>query len=422
MQIHVSPNPSLVDESLVITLSDLIPKQKVKITASRTTRSFTHTFYLSSFAVFAADHHGIINLAQQSPIDGTYKEIDPMGLFWSLNIQRVESEDNALLIGQVLEPQYLTLTFECDDQLVDPVTLTRLWSSEDIMRSPIRDDGLVATYFCPKNGTSRPGVIFVGGSEGGLNEFMASLLASHGFTTLALAYFGIEHLPNRAAEIPLEYMETAIKWMIARNEVAPNWLGIHGTSKGSELALLSGVHFHQIKSVVSLSGPALSFAGIVPWSDAETLPPAWTFRNKPIPYASPENPIEVALECLRLYRSGEGSPLLQWYRALAADLKAVEKATIPVERIQGPVLFISGQDDGDVSRFTKIGVERLADFKHPYECSHLDYDGGTHSIGIPYVRVTIPGRNAKLVADASADSWEKTKDFFMRSFINNASQ
>jgi dienelactone hydrolase len=251
------------------------------------------------------------------------------------------------------------------------------------MRIPIREEGLVATFFCSKEGTPRPGVIFVGGSEGGLNEYMASLLASFGFSTLALAYFGIEHLPKRLAEIPLEYVETAIKWMESRGEVIPGWLGIHGTSKGSELALLSGSFFHQIKAVVSLSGGALSFAGIVPWSEEETLPPAWTFQQKPIPYAAPKNPVDIALECLRMSKAGKKGAVVKWYRHLASDPEIIKKATIPVERINGPVLFISGQDDGDVSHFSRIGMDRLTKHHHPYEYTHLTYSRGTHSIESP---------------------------------------
>ena len=174
-----------------------------------------------------------------------------------------------------------------------------------------------------------------------------------------------------------------------------------------------------LKAVVSLSGSAISFAGIVPWSDSETLPPAWTYKGQPIPYATPNNPVEIALECLRMSNTGEGNPLLKWYRHLASDPEIVKMATIPVERIQGPVLFISGQDDGDVPSFSKIGVNRLAEHNHPYEFIHLDYSGGTHAIGIPYVRVTISGRSAKAVAAASEDSWQNTKEFFMRSFQNN---
>lgn len=416
MNISIAPNPSLVDEPVRISFSGLQPRQNVKVTISRISRSSTQTFYLSSYAEFIADDYGQIDLSRQSPIDGTYEGIDPMGLFWSLQIQQVQSEDNTKSVGQVLEPQHFTLTVESGGQLISQSGLDRLWLDNDIVRNPIREDGLVATYFSNKDGVARPGIIVVGGSEGGLNEYMAALLASHGFSTLALAYFGIEHLPKRAAEIPLEYVQTAIQWMESRHEVVPNWLGIHGTSKGGELALLSGAYFNNIKAVVCLSGVALSFAGIVPWSDAKTLPPSWTYENKPIPYATPENPVEVALECLRMFKSGEGGPFVKWYQELASDPEVVKRATIPVEGIQGPVLFISGQDDGDVSRYTRIGVDRLAEHDHPFEVIHLDYPGGTHAIGIPYVRVTIPGQDAKSVADASVDSWNRTKDFLQRSF------
>ena len=55
-----------------------------------------------------------------------------------------------------------------------------------IAREPVRDDGLVGTFFAPADGTARPGVLVVGGSDGGLSEGMAALLASHGFAVLAL--------------------------------------------------------------------------------------------------------------------------------------------------------------------------------------------------------------------------------------------
>jgi hypothetical protein len=51
----------------------------------------------------------------------------------------------------------------------------------------------------------------------------------------------------------------------------------------------------------------------------------------------------------------------------------------------------------------------------------MDYTG-SHAIGIPYVRVTIPGKDMKAVADASRQSWEETKQLFMRSFRNGEIQ
>lgn len=58
-----------------------------------------------------------------------------------------------------------------------------------------------------------------------------------------MTYFGIERLPKWLEKIPLEYVETAINWMQSRNDVVSGWLGMHGTSKGGGLALLSAAFF-----------------------------------------------------------------------------------------------------------------------------------------------------------------------------------
>ena len=117
--------------------------------------------------------------------------------------------------------------------------------------------------------------------------------------------------------------------------------------------------------------------------------------------------------------TGEGNPLGLWYRTLASDPEVVSHATIPVERIQGPVLFVTGEDDGDVPYFSQLGVKRLADNHHPYPYVHLNYPGGTHALGIPNVRVTIPGKSAQAVNAASADAWKQTVDFFRTSFYGS---
>jgi hypothetical protein len=55
---------------------------------------------------------------------------------------------------------------------------------------------------------------------------------------------------------------------------------------------------------------------------------------------------------------GEGNPLQKWYRHLSSDPEIVKLSTIPVGRMQGSVLFITGQDRGDVPNFADIGVDR----------------------------------------------------------------
>lgn len=415
-RIHVSSSISLIDSHIQIYITGLEPLQEVTIRASRIAEGL-NDIYLESNATFIATKDGNVNLTEEAPITGSYTGIDGMGLFWSLDIikigERYESTQND---KNPLSPQNLTLSLEINGSIIDEINISRLWKSKQIVRYPIRENGLVATYFYNENKKAHPGIIVLGGSEGGLNEYLSALLASHNFSVLALAYFGIDNLPKQLVEIPLEYIKTAIEWMKQREEVTNNWLGIHGTSRGSELALLSACFFHEIKAVTSLNGSSIALSGIVPWSNATTLPPAWTFKGKALPYASPINPISVALECRKMFEEHRGMPYRKWYNALTSDSKVVENATIPVEKINGAVLLIAGEEDeADIVRLSKKAIDRLDTFHSPHFYKQLVYKGAGHSIGIPYLRINYNQGSKKDNAFASIDSWKKTIHFFQKS-------
>jgi Acyl-CoA thioester hydrolase/BAAT N-terminal region len=38
----------------------------------------------ASWALFRADHTGLVDMRSQVPEDGTYRTLDAMGLFWSM--------------------------------------------------------------------------------------------------------------------------------------------------------------------------------------------------------------------------------------------------------------------------------------------------------------------------------------------------
>lgn len=52
-----------------------------------------------------------------------------------------------------------------------------------------------------------PGVVDLYGTAGGLVEYRAALLASHGFVVLALAYFNFDDLPSGLDQLHVEYFE-----------------------------------------------------------------------------------------------------------------------------------------------------------------------------------------------------------------------
>jgi len=106
-------------------------------------------------------------------------------------------------------------------------------------------------------------VITIGGSGGAIFTMPALLLASDGVATLALAYFGVEHLPHELKRIPLEYFRRAITWLANSRDICPGAIGIAGGSRGGELALQLGATYPEIKAVVGWAPRAEAVTAIM---------------------------------------------------------------------------------------------------------------------------------------------------------------
>jgi dienelactone hydrolase len=191
----------------------------------------------------------------------------------------------------------------------------------------------------------------LGGSEGGLSPDLiarSALLASHGYTALALAYFGLPSLPATLANIPLEYFGEAIDWMQAHPAIRGDRLAVYGLSRGGDLALLLGVNFPALSVIVSVVGSGQ----VIPGTGGGA---SWTYRGTPFPVANPG--------------AGPGS-----------------RAVIPVEQIKGPVLLVSAEDDyvWPSAALSQIAADRLAQAGRPYPDQHLRYPKAGHWLWPPY--------------------------------------
>lgn len=418
-KIMISASHSMVDAPIKISAVGMQPQQAVTF---HLIKKINEERYLASQASFVADSEGKVVLDHQAPIHGTYRGIDGMALFWSMEPVARNALTHVLdeKYGQPgfraeLSPQTSVLLLEIHDEIVAHQAVTRHWTSDEIGKHTLREAGLIGSFFYNKDLMPRPGIIVVGGSEGGMNEKTAALLASHGFSVFALAYFGVENLQKQLRDIPLEYVESAIQWLQKRSEVQAGGLGIHGTSRGSELALWSAALFPEITAVVSLNGSAVSFSGIVPWSNDPALPPAWTYRGQPLPYLQPDNPVELANECKEMWTSQKGNPFRRWHDGLSANADWLENATIPLEKINGEVLMISGSADEswDSAALSERGLRRKIQNDPAATSKHLIYDGAGHYIGIPYLRAISSNQvRQQHLAQASVDSWTRTIGFF----------
>lgn len=204
----------------------------------------------------------------------------------------------------------------------------------DVVEHELTDpwEGVVVT---PARG-STVGVLVLAGSSGRVERERAHLLARQGVTAMSIRWFGGPGQPPGICEVPLETFTEAVDLLRASGAER---LGILGTSKGAEAALLTAVHDPRVDVVVAVSPTSRVWCNIGAGSDGAQRPyrSSWTWRGRPVPFvpmddswSSPAAPVAIR----------------GWYelseRTYAALLPA---ARIPVERARAELLLVAGGDD-----------------------------------------------------------------------------
>ncbi|WP_161956848.1 acyl-CoA thioester hydrolase/BAAT C-terminal domain-containing protein [Sphingosinithalassobacter portus] len=197
----------------------------------------------------------------------------------------------------------------------------------------VHERGLVGTWYAPAGTGRAPVILVLGGSEGGeaSAQAMGRRLAREGYGVLAIAWFGAEGLPTELQEIPLEYFRTAIDWIGDQPRADAAHIGIFGVSKGGEAVLLVASHDARIHAVVAAVPSSVVWPGInrANYMDIKS---GFSEGGKPLPYL----PYDTSRAFTGIH---------DLYQRSLANRDAHPDAIIPVERINGPVLLISAQDD-----------------------------------------------------------------------------
>ncbi len=375
----------------------------------------------SSRASFHANLLGRVNVDKQRPFEGSYDVADGMGLFWSM-----KATDKHYESFYDSDPKTIELELLQNQNLLDQVTITRYETSKDIVRIPIAEEGMIGTFFYQKGKTSAPGIIVVGSSHGGLNETKARILASEGYTTLALAYFGVEGLPRNLENIPLEYFKTAIDWFKAKPQVDANRVGITGNSRGGELVLILASLFPQeIHAAIAFVPSHMIFAGM-PNQDV----PAWTWQGQSLaPLVRLDAPKYLGVFNSASYPIATTPVFLELFK----QKSLCEKSEIPVEKIQCPLLLVSSEDDQIWPSYhssLRI-VEKLQESRSSIIYEHVHYPFSGHFLSVPYLPACSTsyfhpvinawftgGGSPKDDAIASKQAWEKSLSFFKQHLKN----
>lgn len=406
----------------------------------------------SSHARFRTDASGAVDVASTESLDGTYRGISPMGLFWSMRLADAHANGRAVFAKKDTSPNRVSLEIESRGRIVASEQLERNYlapgtetrdlrvpatpESNGDAQSGAQENALhtIGRLFIPAAAEFRrpcPVVIVLSGSGGGFDLDKAAVLARHGFATLALAYFGIPPLPTWLHRIPLEYFEAAFGWLAAQPEIDSQRIGVLAVSRGAELELLLGSMFPQIRAVVAYAPSSVAWAASGRDKATGELIPSWTYRATPLPFA----PLPLRRF---IFRSAIPVALLKQpvmfrnlFRAGLRNSKAISAAAIPVEKIRGPIMLVSSGDDHlwPSSKMSEAIVARLKKHNFAHRVEHLHYPRAGHMLRYPFLPTTARhsrnphlrnarfsfGGTASADAEAQVDSWKRAIEFLRTS-------
>jgi dienelactone hydrolase len=418
MRFEIDDSQPLIDEPVGFRVTEVAPRAAVVVSACWELGGTE----CEASGHFIADADGVVSPRVQPSFDGTYRGVEPLGLWWSARFGGELGAPN-------LDPIAIELTASTDVETIEE-TIVRRRIAPDVVVEAVNDDGLVGMYFRPPGDAVFPAAVVFGGSGGGFlgADTTAALLASRGIACLALAYFGLPGLPPGLAEIPLEYFATAIRCLATRPEVEGN-PAVLGPSRGGELALLLGATFTEVGAVVAQVPSSVVWGSFGPGSGQEVA--AWTLEGRPIAWM--ETNAEAAWA-----EVDKTSPIVSTPGFLAElrDDEAVRVAQIRVERASCPILMISGEEDAMwPSTMMAEQVERRAS-AHGFgsRLVHLRYpDAGHHCASTPGLpspsnsshpvdhQLVAFGGSPKGNAAAQTDSWSKTIEF-LHDVLSNRDQ
>lgn len=349
-KIDIAPSSVLIDQPSTIRVTGLLPNAPITLKADLVDGA-GHPW--NAEAQFTADAHGTVDLAQQAPTAGSYRTVSAMGLIWAM---RPASKDTHFYAPpHDPDPEIVHFHLLVDGREAANADLVQSLIADGVQRVHLQG-ALHGTLFLPPGDGRHPGVLVLGGSEGGVPAARAAWLASHGYAALALAYFRFESLPPTLRDIPLEYFGQALSWMSQRPEIDPNRLAVMGASRGGELSLQLASIYPQIHAVVAFVPANVRH----PSCCDRPMGAAWTLHGQPLAWSLPE---------------------------VRSDPAAVMRSTIAVENIRGPVLMIGAESDGvwPSSDMVQAAADRFRQTHFAYPVVTLIYPHAGHRAGMPEI-------------------------------------
>ncbi|MDQ0604741.1 hypothetical protein QF037_009086 [Streptomyces canus] len=188
-------------------------------------------------------------------------------------------------------------------------------------------------------GGSDVGVLVLAGSSGRIERERARILARQGMTAVSIRWFGGPGQSPGICEIPLETFTAAVDFLRLNGAER---IGILGTSKGAEAALLTAVHDARVDLVIAVSPTSRVWCNVGPGRDGLHRPyrSSWTLAGQGLPF--------VPLDDSWTPAQAEDGPVAirGWYELSERTFaELLPSAEIPVEVTRADLLLVAGGDD-----------------------------------------------------------------------------
>lgn len=408
VKIIINPAKAIYGTPFSLKIIGLHPGETINL---RATSTDTKGISWISNAQFKAGKNGTVDPAIMKPKKGDYLEKDALGLLWSM---QPENLNQKILYSNDRE-KGLRVKFTLTDSLgkIFSAELIRYYEDPENKLACIQLDknGLKGFLYSPNTGKRYPGIILLGGSNGGAIKWMAKAIASDGFSVLTLPYWKYPGLPQNLVNIPMEYFIKAIQWIKKQETVQKGKIGVIGGSRGAELTLLLGSMVDEFKAIVAWVPAAHLWQGM----EFTRLVPCWIYQGKALPFLGST----VSPEELKKFRTGEITSFRQYFEKdlQRLDPKLIQKAAIQVEKIKAPILMVSGTDDQTwpSTEFSEMIISRLKKYHFQYDYKHIKGVNAGHQVFIPdFIPGNFRGFNGgtrKAELHWSIKSWQETLQF-----------
>ncbi|XP_062610810.1 acyl-coenzyme A amino acid N-acyltransferase 1-like isoform X1 [Saccostrea cucullata] len=411
VKISVTPCEALVDERVHIKVDGLPKNGPITIKASL--QEGNNRF--ASYGCYTATEQGHLTVEDQASVQGTYTGLEPMGLFWSMKPEPSSRQNIRFLKKDVTSPIIVTLSVieghHSWESLFDPppkplatLDVYRWYKDRNVRRERVSKGNIRGVLFIPPGPGPFWGVIDMFGTEGGLFEHRAALLASHGYCVFALPFFAYEDLPKFLPDVSLDYLIECVEWFAGIPGVRHDGIGIIGISKGGMYAMELCRHVPQIKAVVLVNGVTF-------YSDAPLKFSKGDIKN----YRSRLDQVRV---------TPEGADVANCYQP-------TDEFFIKGWESEATFLIISGKDDRCLNYSVVEHFMKLVPTEHKHRFQVIAYPNTGHLLEPPYSphcrhsyhkvlqSDALWGGETKAHSYAQEDSWRRILEFFSNQLQSN---